>query len=463
MMKIIYTLSILACLFASGLVSPAGGEEPDKREKLVLIEAGRVITISGEECPEGRILLADDKVKKVGKDINGRKASRVIDARKEVVMPGMILARTSWQASSRGRSGVHADRSIETEIYLEQIDFKPLLEAGFTAACYRPGGRGIPGVAIIYHTAGPNERKKLTSSYIPITMTSPGGDKGMLRGAVAKARAEIKKVEKARKEWEEKQKKAKEGKKPDAKDDKDKPSPDKDKTAEDKEKKEQEKKEGDKQQPEKKDEKPVQKPEKKEPEAFKPPKIDPSVEPLVEWIRDKKGPPLLFELSRASDFLHLKDALKETPELPVKLLYLSRSSYSDYNHVVEEIGKLEATVMLSAAVGRLPHTATRYNLPAESSLAGGKVVLLPRSDAQPAFDELRVNMAELVRCGLSREEALKSVTLNAAEALGVEKQLGSIEEGKAADLIFLDGDPLAPGTRVTRVMIGGKIAWEAGK
>ena len=51
---------------------------------------------------------------------------------------------------------------------------------------------------------------------------------------------------------------------------------------------------------------------------------------------------------------------------------------------------------------------------------------------------------------------LRDVSLNVAEIFGVSKRLGSIEEGKTADLIVTSGDPLDARTRVTQVFINGK-------
>jgi imidazolonepropionase-like amidohydrolase len=45
--------------------------------------------------------------------------------------------------------------------------------------------------------------------------------------------------------------------------------------------------------------------------------------------------------------------------------------------------------------------------------------------------------------GLSPFEALRSATLWSAEAIGVEKDLGTLEAGKLADLVMVEGDPLA--------------------
>jgi imidazolonepropionase-like amidohydrolase len=61
-----------------------------------------------------------------------------------------------------------------------------------------------------------------------------------------------------------------------------------------------------------------------------------------------------------------------------------------------------------------------------------------------------------VAFGLPREIALKAVTSNAAEIWGVGNQLGTIEEGKIANLILTDGDPLEARTQVRQMFIQGK-------
>jgi imidazolonepropionase-like amidohydrolase len=51
-------------------------------------------------------------------------------------------------------------------------------------------------------------------------------------------------------------------------------------------------------------------------------------------------------------------------------------------------------------------------------------------------------LAELVKAGLTPAEALRAATASAAEFLGREDDLGSVAEGKLADLVLLEGDPL---------------------
>ena len=64
--------------------------------------------------------------------------------------------------------------------------------------------------------------------------------------------------------------------------------------------------------------------------------------------------------------------------------------------------------------------------------------------------------AAAVAFGLPYDAALKAVTSEAAEILGVGGEIGSIESGKAADLILTDGDPLEAKTNIKMEFINGK-------
>jgi imidazolonepropionase-like amidohydrolase len=64
--------------------------------------------------------------------------------------------------------------------------------------------------------------------------------------------------------------------------------------------------------------------------------------------------------------------------------------------------------------------------------------------------------ASAVGEGFSAEDALRSITLDAAQILGVGDQLGSIEEGKRATLMITDGNPLEITTNVKRAFISGR-------
>jgi imidazolonepropionase-like amidohydrolase len=61
-----------------------------------------------------------------------------------------------------------------------------------------------------------------------------------------------------------------------------------------------------------------------------------------------------------------------------------------------------------------------------------------------------------VAYGLDHDAALRSITLSAAELLGVGDRLGSIEKGKDATLIVTTGDPLEMATQVELAYIDGR-------
>lgn len=65
------------------------------------------------------------------------------------------------------------------------------------------------------------------------------------------------------------------------------------------------------------------------------------------------------------------------------------------------------------------------------------------------------NLRKAVAQGLSREAALRALTVDAAALLGVERQMGTVEVGKAATITVMTGDFLNEKTKVTRLYIDG--------
>jgi len=61
--------------------------------------------------------------------------------------------------------------------------------------------------------------------------------------------------------------------------------------------------------------------------------------------------------------------------------------------------------------------------------------------------------------GLGTERALKAVTLDSAKLLGIDKEYGSIEKGKIADLVLYDGDPFEHTSHVTHTLMNGRVVY----
>ena len=84
------------------------------------------------------------------------------------------------------------------------------------------------------------------------------------------------------------------------------------------------------------------------------------------------------------------------------------------------------------------------------------VLFCIRSDNASNSRNAPLEAGRAVAFGLPEQEALKSVTLNAARILGLAKECGSITVGKRADLILTDGSPLQTTTQIKAIFVDGK-------
>jgi imidazolonepropionase-like amidohydrolase len=108
----------------------------------------------------------------------------------------------------------------------------------------------------------------------------------------------------------------------------------------------------------------------------------------------------------------------------------------------------------------LPATEdTPYDKPLTTAFelhqAGVRVIFASFSSSNSRL--LPHEVGNAVAYGLPWEEGLKSITLYPAELYGVADSLGTIEEGKTANLVVTDGDPLEIRTEVRFLFINGKL------
>jgi imidazolonepropionase-like amidohydrolase len=94
-----------------------------------------------------------------------------------------------------------------------------------------------------------------------------------------------------------------------------------------------------------------------------------------------------------------------------------------------------------------------YSVPGELAKRGVKVIIASYNVSNSR--NLPYSAGFAVAYGLPYDEAMKSITLNPAEAFGLGDKLGSLDVGKIANVVIADGDPLDVRTSVKQVYING--------
>ncbi|MGY5852790.1 MAG: amidohydrolase family protein, partial [Candidatus Thorarchaeota archaeon] len=85
--------------------------------------------------------------------------------------------------------------------------------------------------------------------------------------------------------------------------------------------------------------------------------------------------------------------------------------------------------------------------------AGVKVAL--QTDSLTPMNYFPLLPMYVIKHGLTREQALKCVTINPAEILDIQDRVGSLEPGKDADVVIWSGHPFEFYSKVERMFING--------
>lgn len=92
--------------------------------------------------------------------------------------------------------------------------------------------------------------------------------------------------------------------------------------------------------------------------------------------------------------------------------------------------------------------------------AGIKIAIITDASVVP-IQYLGMCAGLAVKAGLAEEEAWKAITINPAEIIGISDRVGSIEEGKDADIVIFKGNPLTDlGYETVMTILDGKIVYK---
>jgi imidazolonepropionase-like amidohydrolase len=182
-------------------------------------------------------------------------------------------------------------------------------------------------------------------------------------------------------------------------------------------------------------------------------KTDLKLEAMIPVIEGKE--PILVTARRERE---IRDAITWADKQKVKIILIDSI---DAPKVAKEIKGHDISVILGPTL-ELPSGADdpydeAFDTPLELQKAGIKFSFATLTGgANLASRNLPYQAAQAVAFGLPPEAAMLAVTKNAAEIWGVGDQIGSVEEGKWADLIVTDGNPLEIKTQIKQLFIKGK-------
>jgi imidazolonepropionase-like amidohydrolase len=186
----------------------------------------------------------------------------------------------------------------------------------------------------------------------------------------------------------------------------------------------------------------------KKPEPLAP-KRDLKSEALLPYLEGKKM--IVLAAESPSD---LETAVSLANEFKLKFV-LNHISHSQ--PVLDYVAGLKVPVIVGP-IYEAPKEDERYDtvysLPAQLYKRGVKIVFASYSAHN--VRNLPDQAGFATAFGLPYDEALKAITINAAEIWGVADQLGSLDVGKTANVVVANGDPLDVKTDVKQVFIAGR-------
>jgi imidazolonepropionase-like amidohydrolase len=176
----------------------------------------------------------------------------------------------------------------------------------------------------------------------------------------------------------------------------------------------------------------------------------PVLRALVPVVKGQE--PALFNVSTANE---IKGALDIADEFHLKAVL---SGCAEAWKVVDVLKSKNVPVILGAVLKSPDDDSYPYdvNYTTAAVLVKAGVKVAFTSDSTSSARDLPWHAGMSVAFGLPKEEALKAVTINAAQILGIDNQIGSISEGKIANIMLTDGDPLEHATKLKQLFVAGK-------
>jgi imidazolonepropionase-like amidohydrolase len=423
-MKILLTLVICAgSVFAQQIGNPTTQQGVLPPRSTYAIRNARIVTVSGPDIENGTVVIRDGKIEAVGANVSVPAGAQTIDGRGLSVYPGMIDAGTNMglvevpqgangtvDLSEVGELNPNAKAIIAVNPHSAHIGVTRV--EGITNTLTAPTGGLISGQAALINLLGTSPKEMAVVPQAALVINYPrigfgGGGFGGFQQAAPNLQdtltANERQVDQIRKMLRDAEAY---GRAQDAyAKDKSLPRPDRNVV----------------------------------------------LEPLVPYVRGEL--PVIFRADREAE---IRGAIRFAEEMKLKPIILGGN---DAWKVASLLKEKNVPVILTG-VFSLPSREddtydALYENPAKLQQAGVRFCI-STGDSGPEVRNLAQYAGMAAAFGLSKADAVKSVTLYPAQVLNVADRLGSIEVGKMANLVVTDGDLLEIRTRIKYLLIDGR-------
>src|SRR5688572_96485 len=376
----------------------------------IAVRGETVYTMAGQPISDGVVLIRNGKIERVGSAQQVTIPSGYQTLRAKVVTPGLIDARTVVGLSgylNQPHDQMQLELSASIQPELRAIDaynaqeklVEWLRQYGVTTVQtgHRPGAL-MSGQTMIVTTTGDNVDEAVVnpSAAVATTLGTAGmGQAGKSPGTRAKQISMLRAEFLKAKEYDTKQTSAKE------------------------------------------DQKPAR---------------DLRLETLVRVL--KREIPLLVNAQRAQDII---SALRLAKEFNLRIIL---DGAAESYLVIDEIKAANVPVIIHPTMFRAVGETENLSMETVATLRKAGIQVALQSGYETYVPKTRVVLFEAAVAasnGLTPEEALSTITIEAAKILGVQDRVGSIEVGKDADLALFDGDPFEYTSHCVGTVIDGIV------
>ena len=384
---------------------------------MLFIKNAKIFTMAGEVIENGSILVEDGKIKEIGTDLVAPLDAQVIDGEGKNVFPGFIDAHCHIGMWEEGIGFEGADGNEMTDPitpHLRAIDalnprdeaFENAIKGGVTTAATGPGSANVIGGTFSVIKLHGNRIDDMIVKETLAMKCAFGenpkrvyNDKKMMPSTRMGTAAKLRETLAKTVEYRDKKVAA----------------------------------EGD---------------------ASKMPTYDMKLEAMLPVIN--KEIPLKAHAHRADDIFTSIRIAKEFDVL------LTLEHCTEGHLIADQLAKEGYPAIIGPSFGnksKFELNQKTFDTPGVLHKAGVKIAIMTDSPVIP-LEYLPMAAALAHKAGLDEMEALKCISINAAEILGVEDRIGSIEVGKDADLVVWEGHPFDLQAKVAYTLVNGVVVYQ---